>query len=646
MTRDTPIRTLPLPLGLLMLASVVPLVGHIPWWILLSLSALVIWRLTGTPLLPLPPRSVRWLAAILVALAIFLRFHTFIGERPGIAFFMMLYGLKLTETETRRDLMVLALLSYVGLLGGMLYDPGIGMGFFSAGFLVLSFTVLAGIVSPQVPLGARVRQAGLFFVQALPVAALVYIVFPRVAGGFWGHQNVAIGQTGVSRVLRPGSISDLVQSRKVALRVIFDGTPPPPAARYFRVYVLSKTDGRTWRPGAPFAKGVTTGRPRIRYTVLLNPSDHKALPALDWPLAAPAPYRLESGGVLAAAQPVRHLLRYRLASGPARMATLTARERAADLRVPAGIGARVVALGRRLAAGGGGGKAIAGRVFGYFLTRHFVYTLTPPPMGARPVARFLFTVRAGYCEDYAAAFAILMRAAGVPARVVVGYVGGRYNPDGGDVVVRERDAHAWDECWIGGRWQRFDPTAVVAPGAIRYGIGAFSRMLARGQTGKGPLGLDAWTRLARFLAGWHDAAVTGWDNWIVSYGWQRQERLLAQLGWKGAHRISLAAGLLGLTALLLYVVRLYGGRQKRPADPALALYQRYQARLARIGLPARGGEGPLAFCARVIRARPDLGPAVQHITQAYIGIRYGGEKHRLPALRRAVWRFLPRAPRS
>ncbi|MDA8389415.1 MAG: DUF3488 and transglutaminase-like domain-containing protein [Gammaproteobacteria bacterium] len=647
MDRTAAALTLPRALALLMLASVVPLIGHIPWWILLTVGALVGWRTVAIDWLPLPSRAVKWLVAVLAASAIYVRFHTFIGERPGIAFFMLLYGLKLLETDSRRDLVVLALLSYIGLLGGMLYDPGIGMGVFSAGFLVLSFAALAGIVSPRVAARKRLRQALVLLLQALPVAIVLYVVFPRVTGGFFGQQKEAVGQTGVSPILRPGSLSDLVPSRKVAMRVLFRGAVPPPDARYFRVYALSVTNGREWRTGEAFAPGVTRGHPRIRYTILLNPSGHRALPALDWPVGAPPPDRLGGGATLSAPRPVRALVRYRLVSAPRRLATLSARERAANLELPTRTEPRVIALAHRLAAGDGGAQGIAARVLHYFVSHHFVYTLTPPPMGAHPVAHFLFTVRAGYCEDYAAAFATLMRAARVPTRVIVGYAGGQYNPDGGDVIVRERDAHAWDECWIRGRWRRFDPTAVVAPGIIRYGVGAFSRGLAGSARGRGrDLPAALWTQALRFAQAWRDAAITGWDNWIVSYDGRRQEDLLARLGWDDPGRATLALVVLGVLAALAYGVRLYGVRPRRSADPALALYQRYQARLARAGLPARAGEGPATFGRRVGRARPDLAPAVLRITDLYVAVRYGGETNLLPALRQAVWRFFPRGPRT
>ena len=638
---------LPRSLAVLMLASVIPLIGHIPWWILASVGTLVAWRMAAVDWLPPPSRALKWLVAGLAATAIYVRFHTFIGERPGIAFFMLLYGLKLLETESRRDLVVLALLSYIGLLGGMLYDPGIGMGVFSVGFVVLSFAALAGVISPRLAVRTRVREAATLLLQSLPVALVLYVLFPRLAGGFWGHHNVAIGQTGVSRILRPGSLSDLVRSRKVALRVIFQGAVPPAGARYFRVYTLSSTNGRLWRTGRVFAPGMTRGRPRIAYTVLLEPSGHRGLPALDWPVAAPPGDRLNAGATLSAARPVRALLRYRVISGPRRVATLPAAERAADLRVSAWTKPRVIALAHRLAGGAASAGAIAARTLNYFVAHHFVYTLTPPPMGDHPVARFLFSARAGYCEDYAAAFATLMRAAGVPTRVVVGYMGGRYNPEGGDVIVRERDAHAWDECWIRGQWRRFDPTAVVAPDIIRYGVGAFSRGLA-GNTagyGRGRTG-TLWTSALRFARNWRDAAVTGWDDWIVSYDWRRQEALLARLGWGDPDRATLALGVLGVLAAFVYGLRLYAGRPRRPTDPALALYLRYQARLARVGLLMRTGEGPVAFEERVARARPDLAPAAREITALYVAVRYGGEIRHARALRQAIRRFWPRSPRT
>ncbi|MHB1566155.1 MAG: transglutaminase TgpA family protein [Acidiferrobacter sp.] len=640
---------LPIPsaVGGLMAGALLPLLGRLPWWTMAIVGALLAWRLRGRGHWPLPPRALTWLLGLLAAALIFARFGTVIGERPGLSFFVLLFGLKLLETREHRDLVILVLLSYVALLGGLLLWPSLAMGGYALVFVVLSFVALSVLAQPGgLSWAARMRLVVVLLLKALPLALLLYLLFPRLNGGLWNRRIEAVGLTGVSPVLRPGAISRLVPSRKVALRVLFTGPPPPPTARYFRVYCLTVTNGHSWRRGRPEPLGHTGGGAGPTYTVLLNPSGRRALPALDWPVRAPRGARLVSGAVLRARRPVRHLRRYRLDSGPVRLTSLPAAERARDLQLPPRLDPRVRALAQRWSAHDAPAPTIIARALAYFVRHHFVYTLTPPWMGRHPVRRFLFTVRAGYCADYATAFATLMRAAGVPTRVIVGYLGGQYNPDGGDVVLRARDAHAWDESWVEGRWQRIDPTAVVAPASVRYGIGFYRRLLAHGGLAHDPnLLRPSWlAQVRRGALRWHDAAITAWDNWVMSYDWRRQAQLLRRLGWRDAGRAALALALLAVMVLAAYAIRALGARVPVPTDPALAAWRRAGQRLAAVGLPAAPHEGPLTYARRVRRARPDLAADITHLTTLYIAVRYGDGADQLPLLRRAVRRFRPPPP--
>lgn len=647
MPRDRTHTAPPLPAvaSLLMAAALIPLLGRLPWWTLAVAGTLLAWRTVGPGGRVLPPRSLRWLLAGLAVALIFARFHTVIGARPGFSLFVLLFGLKLLETGKHRDVLVLVLLSYIALLGGLVLWPSLAMGGYALFFIALSFVTLSVLAQPQgLSWQARVRQTVLLLLQAAPLALLLYLLFPRLDSGLWGRQTAVVGVTGVSAVLRPGAISQLVPSRRVALRVLFHGPRPAAADRYFRVYVLTVDTGHSWRRGPALPLGRTGGRLDFRYTVLLNPTGTRALPALDWPQAAPPGARLASGAVLRATRPVQTLRRYRLRAGSPRRTPLPAIERAWDLRLPPALDPRVRALAAGFTAHNAPALTIIRRALAYFIDHHFVYTLTPPPMGRHPLRRFLFKVRAGYCGDYAAAFAVLMRASGVPTRVVVGYLGGQYNPDGHDVIIRERDAHAWDESWVDGRWRRVDPTAVVAPASVRYGIGLFQRLLAHGGLAGDPDFLQRgwWARTQQRLMRWHDATVTAWDNWVVSYNWRRQARLLRHLGWRTVGRGSLALVVLAVLGATLALIRALGGRVRGPRDPAYRLWRRYGQRLAAVGLAARATEGPLAYAARIRRTRPDLATDCDRITALYIAARYGSVPGNTRALRYAIRRFRPR----
>lgn len=630
----------PVLVGALMGVAWLPLYFHLPWWTVCAAAAFTVWRYAQGRYVPAPARPMRWILVMAVALLIYARFHTFVGEHPGLAFLVMLMGLKCLEARSARDAVVLVLLSYVALLGDLLFKPSLSMGLLALGFVTASFVALSQIAQPRgLSLRQRIGQSVILTLQALPLAFAAYVVFPRVAGGLWHRDPRPIGQTGLTPELRPGSLSALLSSRAVAMRVIFHGRRPARDRRYFRAYVLTKTNGRVWQRGPMGAIGLTRGPRRATYTVLLNPAGTRVLPALDWPMAAPPRTTLVAGGLLRSHTVPAGVTRYRLTAGAERAARLGARERRVDLALPTTLDPRIRALARRLAGGAATGGAIAARVLDYFRGHGFVYTLNPPPMGRHPVTRFLFQVRAGYCEDYAAAFAVLMRAAGVPTRVVVGFLGGEYNPDGGDVIIRNYDAHSWDEIWVRGRWRRVDPTAAVAPGALRERLATW-RLMAEGH---GRLvGRPWWRALSHRLQLWHDAVTTGWDNWVVDYSRQRQRALLTRLGGEAAQPAALALLALVAGIAIAAAIRAYGRRSQTARDAARDAYDRYCRKLGRIGLGRDPAEGPQTYCRRAGQQRPDLKTTMEAITASYIAARYAHEPQAAVRLKRQVARFRPR----
>lgn len=632
-----------------------PLAGHLPAWTLLFAGTLLFGRMLATRKGLAPARLLLKLGLALAALAfVYGQFHTLRGARPGFSFFVALLGLKLLESDNERDFVVLIMACYVALLGGLVFVQSFVMAIYALIFLVVSLVGLSTVTQPLGPTrAARLRLVLGLLVRALPLALIAYFLFPRLDGGLWGGNAAGRGATtGISRVLRPGAFTRLIPSRQVAFRAIFpSGHVPVRRQRYFRVYVMNRTNGRTWRR-SPTARAVDTGPASsaiTRYTVLLQPTQGRALPALDWPLPEPG-LKLVSGDLLQAARPVDHLIRYRAKAAGLPHATLPAAERTQDLTLPSNLDPRILGLAHHLAGNERSVDERVQRTLHYFISHHFVYSLTPPPMGHDPIARFLFTSRRGYCTDYAAAFATLMRAEGVPSRVVVGYAGGTFNPIGHDVIIRARDAHAWTEVWIGSRWLRVDPTMAIAPAVIDYGVSAVARLAALGRSHLPAnrrarhrlLDGSSWREARYHWMLWHDAFTTAWDNWVIDYNWRRQEHMLQHLGWRDVHRLWLAAllaALLPATILLLKTLNAASVRQ----DPPRALYAAFEQKLARIGIARRAYEGPDDYARRVIRLRPDLEIAVRSITEIYVRIRYADHHWEFQQLRNAVRRFRPSA---
>ena len=280
-----------------------------------------------------------------------------------------------------------------------------------------------------------------------------------------------------------------------------------------------------------------------------------------------------------------------------------------------------------------------------FRQEDFHYTLRPPLLGADAIDEFLFDSRRGFCEHYASAFVFLMRAAGVPARVVAGYQGGELNPVDGYLTVRQSDAHAWAEIWLADEgWLRIDPTAAVALLRIEQGIVA---ALPAGEPLLGIIRLDAdWMRDLRNR--W-EAANNTWNQWVLGYNPQRQREVLSRLGWPDPDWRSMTALLAVLCGLALLVVALWTLPGRRRDDPVQRAWQAYCAQLGRRGIIRADWEGPLDFAQRVAREKPELATLTSEAARHYAELRYGdgdSDGEPLRRLQQCVQRLPPQRRRK
>lgn len=477
------------------------------------------------------------------------------------------------------------------------------------------------------------RRALVLSGQAIPLAALLFVLFPRLDAPLWslGLERER-ARTGVSDSLELGNFSELVRSGEVAFHAYFDQPlPVEPSQLYWRGPVLWQTDGRGWEPGPQALLNqldpdiVPSGEP-LAYAIVMEPTEQRWIFALDLPLTAPADARLTRDARLVAKEPLRELKRFELSSALTyRAVALTEAERALALEVPQ----RVITPRMRLLVGewqeqGGGPRAIVARALSHFAREPFHYTLRPPPPGANPVDDFLFETRAGYCEHYASSFALLMRLAGIPARLVVGYLGAERNPLGGHYLIRQSDAHAWAEVWLEeSGWTRIDPTAAVDPERVDND----AELADLG--GAAPLRFrvtrdSALGRMARGLRLLVDAANAGWNNWVVNFSSTRQQRLLEALGLEHLGAYGLVLGLASGAAVLMLGLHALLARRRWPTDPVERSYARLCQRLGRVGLARATGEGPRDYLERVMAARPDLAEALRVWLRLYLPLRFGG----------------------
>lgn len=627
-----------------------PHVLHLsPWMILWTVTAAA-WRLAvarrGWHLPGKWPR----LAMVLVGLAgVYLEHSAILGRDAGIALLVVMLALKLLETSARRDAMVVIFLGYFLVITNFLYSQSIAMGLYMLLAALANTAALIGINHPGGIRAARrhLRTAGTLLLQALPVTLLLFLLFPRVEGPLWrlpkdAHQT----GTGLSEEMSPGSISHLGQSGAVAFRAMFSDAAPPQDQLYWRGPVFWFFDGRTWTAGTRTdadGPALTALGQAVEYTVMLEPHNRRWLFALDLPGSIPTGGRLTGDYRLLSGRPVTQRTLYDVTSFLEYRADpeLSPDQRRRALQLPAFGNPRTRALAASWQAHSAGALDFIDRALRHFREEPFVYTLTPPLLADRdPVDDFLFNTRRGFCEHYASAFAVLLRAAGIPARIVTGYQGGDYNPLGGYLIVRQSDAHAWVEAWVEGHgWLRLDPTAAVSPVRVELGLAA---AVPAGEPLPALLRPDnQWLHRTRLA--W-DAVNNGWNYWVLGYGPEQQLGLFASLGlgllsWQDMAGILLAGLGVALLLLAVFVVRLPGGTR----DEVRMWYDRFCRKLARLGLARKPHEGPQDYARRVVSLRPELGPKILPVTELYVALRYGDD-HRPESLRR--FRRLVRAFRT
>lgn len=634
------------------LAGVLLHAARMPPWVTLAALLCAGWSVAGhAGRAPLPGKLWRALLAAALIAAVIALFRTLNGLDAGTALLAAMGGVKLLEARSRRDHYVVIGAALFLLTAAALDEQSLPYLPLYAAHVWLCSTALAIVAHPRSALGDRAaagvaaRSLGL----AVPLAALAFLFFPRLSGALWALPDPGRAATGLADTLTPGAISELSESLEPAFRVWFEGAPPPSGERYWRGPVLHDFDGGTWSRPPPWWFGpprtVAPLGPAYRYRVTLEPSARHWWLALDTIAASPrASVRLTPDHVLfgdrALAAPVTYsAVSYTRVRDDDPLAT---RVRRRDTRFPADRNRRTLALARRLRAEAGTDAAFVSAALRLFRTGGFRYTLTPARLGRDSVDDFLFGTRAGFCEHYASAFALIMRAGGVPARVVTGYLGGEWNPIGGYLLVRQSDAHAWVEVWLDGLgWMRIDPTAVVAPERLQRGIIDF---LPGAASAPARLLLDLrWVSALRQT--W-DAANAWWTNEVIDFDSRSQLALLARLGVRspglGALAVALATALAGWLAVVAWHLG-RAPRRERP-DRLARAYERLCRKLARAGVRREPHQGPLAYAEAVARSRPHLAAAARPLLERYAELRFarGGWQRGLAAFERAVARWRPR----
>ncbi|MCO5099928.1 MAG: DUF3488 and transglutaminase-like domain-containing protein [Burkholderiaceae bacterium] len=638
------------------LVSVLPHLPYLPAWAGVAFVVLFVWRfalvLSGRWL---PRAFVRWVAALGCCAAVYAQYGTLLGREPGVVLLVLFLGVKLMEMQARRDLFVVIFLCFFLLLTAFFHSQSIAT---AAVVLVALYGLLAAMLTMQyrraeASIGARLKLVGSMLAQALPLALVAFLLFPRAGGPLWGAStDEGRATTGLSDSMTVGNIARLGESDAIVFRVRFDGTPPPNALLYWRGPVFGDFDGRTWRAlasprglGAPRIEYANDPTHRFAYEVTLEASGRDWLFALEMPLEADAGHHGAALRLpdlqLVATRPLHERIRYRVVSQT--VFRIGADERDESLRpwlaLPPGFAPRAVELASRWRRSGDAPQALVARALAMFREQSFRYTLEPPRLGVDSVDEFLFETRAGFCEHYASAFVVLMRAMAIPARIVTGYQGGERNPIDGYWLVRQADAHAWAEVWLAGLgWVRVDPTAAVDPARIEQG-----RRLA-GRTPAGVAGTNASPWPLRIRSGL-EAIGNAWNQFVLQYDGARQQSLLSRFGIDAGKRMRLAALLAVVLGATIVATALITLRPRSVRTPLQRCWDEFCARLAAIGLGRMMHETPSRYLARIERALDDESLArARRIVATYERLRYAvaePEREAVRNLRLAVQAFQP-----
>jgi transglutaminase-like putative cysteine protease len=584
------------------------------------------------------PMYLRIIATAFAVATLVLNYGGLMGRRAAVSMLVLMLSLKLLETFRTRDARIVASLSLFLCGTQFLFSQGVPMIFYIIACLLSSLIALMLLHRREAfdsigeapdtgrslfsELGFGVRLVAL----ALPIGLTMFLLFPRWSGPLWGVPEDALdARSGLSDSMTPGSIQNLFMDDSPAFRVSFETVTPRHNDLYWRGPVFWNFNGQTWRGSYLGANLAADKKPDpayapFRYEVQMEPTEQRWLFALDYPALVPGNTRLTMDYQLLTRRPVTRLREYVMASDPTFLDSPELKQtlRRAALNLPPDFNPRTSEMMAQWRRDSNSDAQLVQRALAYFNQEQFVYTLNPPLLSQHTVDEFLFDTRRGFCEHYASAFTVMMRMAGIPARVVTGYQGGFFSNVGGYLLVRQSDAHAWSEVWLkGSGWTRIDPTAAVAPDRIEQG--ATDSLAGRRHM------LDfGWLINVRNT---FDLFQRGWNNWVVAFSADSQSRLFSMFGWGFSSTARLVVAMIVIVliigaAIFLMAPILLKFRSTRNQDPLLRLWRKFIRKLARAGFVVRPSMGPMELAMNAGSQLEYKRDGIYRIARLYMLCRY------------------------
>ena len=645
-------------------------IPNLPIWVVVISASFGLWRyFILRNVFSMPKLYVLAPITLLIGIGILITFGGQLGRETSIAMLIAMLSLKLLEVKTKRDYYLVVMLGYFATGNLFLFNQSISTFVLSIAPLVLLTAALIQINFKHQPhLLYLLKLSGKLLLQAVPLMLVFFVLFPRIPGPLWSMPQNAHGGTGVTGLsdsIKFNQVSQLAQDGSVAFRVQFKGAIPPKNQLYWRGPVLWITSNNNWEvsnQGSNIAqeKLITAGNP-IEYSITIEPNEQKWLLMLDMPTKIPAFASMTHDYSAVTKEPIVERMRYDVTSYPTYSLSanlLSKRELNLALQLNSGENPQTMALGKQWQHLNPADIVIT--ALKRFKEDQFFYTLNPPILGENPIDEFLFKSKRGFCEHYAVSFVTLMRAAGVPARVVTGYQGGELNPNNHYLIVRQSDAHAWAEVWLQGRgWLRVDPTAQVAPERVELGVlDAIEAASQRFKPSAGQPRFQAnlpftvrskqYPLFHQLLLKW-DSLDNGWNQWVIGYNQSKQQSLLSQISGQKVNAQTLLSWLMFSLALLgVFTLLMIYRKNQANLSPAQKLYAQFLAKLRKFDLQPQLHEGALDFANRAAVKLPHLQHQLINIAQAYNALQYSQQdtlnyNSLLIDLNKLIQQFNPRA---
>ena len=624
---------------------ILPLLFFLPMWLWLVWGVVACWRIQMfLGRWGMPGSLVKTILVGVCALGILVSFRGRLGTETMVSLLLCTFVLKLLEVKSNRDAQWLVMIGFVTAATQLLFNqtPLAALYTLGCSWLLLA-SWRATHLSRVQSFGEGLRRSGAILLHSLPVMLVLFVVIPRI-GPLWAIPTQQSAKTGFSDTLSPGDLGNLVQNKSPAFRVEFEGEVPPGSELYWRGLVMDNFDGRSWQMQDSSIGDQppldSSSQNLLTYHIIMEPHGQH------WLFSLMTPVQVDTGAhrtwvtrdyLLMTRNPVAQRLRYTITSNITPKVTtpppLHWRNHNINVRIPTQFNPRSQALANEWKSKGLNDQQIINEILGLF-NREFIYTLKPPPLGFHSVDEFLFNTKRGFCEHFASSFAFLLRAAGIPARVVVGYQGGRWNDVENYLLVSQSDAHAWTEVWspeMG--WYRIDPTAAVAPNRIEQGI---NDALSEEEQS---LVTSAWAATAllwRLQQHW-DAANYAWQRWVLSYDNESQQGLFDRwLGGSEPWRITLWLIGIGLAGAVVFAWVMSRRQRNLPLRPETRLILKLQRKLEPRGFVRTPGETIQDFLTQVAEREPRLQPLLSEINQLYDAVAFREQNDRLPLLEACI----------